>query len=215
MIEKYLPYGRQWITENDIQAVVETLRGDWITQGPKVAEFEEALAAYCGAKYAVAVSSGTAALHLATLVANFGPGDEVITSPITFVATANSVLYTGAKPVFADIDPQTICMDPAEVEERAELDGDPIGEAAPDALALEREHQAVPGLDLASHDHQVGRRHPVAQVEGRLRAGQGLFERRGGDRRGGRDRRDVRGRLVDRGRKYPGGDGHEGRHQKE
>ena len=118
MRDKFIPYSQQHIDEEDIASVVEVLRSDWITQGPKVAEFEEELAAYCGAKYAVAVSSGTAALHLAALAANFGPGEEVITSPITFIATANSVLYTGAKPVFADIDPETICMDPVEVEER-------------------------------------------------------------------------------------------------
>lgn len=118
MKNNFVPYGRQWISEDDIQAVVETLRGDWITQGPKVPEFEEALAGYCGAEYAVAVSSGTAALHLAAVAAGFKSGDEVITSPITFVATANSVLYTGAKPVFADIDPETMCNNPVAMEGR-------------------------------------------------------------------------------------------------
>ena len=91
-----LPYGRQSIDEDDIQAVVETLRSDWLTTGPKVAEFEEALAAWVGAKYAVSFSSGTAALHAAAFAAGLKPGDEAITSPLTFAATANCVLYQGA-----------------------------------------------------------------------------------------------------------------------
>ena len=105
-----LPYGRQWIDEDDIAAVVETLRGDWLTQGPTVAEFERALAEYCGAKYAVAVSSGTAALHVAALAAGVGAGDVGITSPITFVASANCLAYCGATPAFADINPRTANM---------------------------------------------------------------------------------------------------------
>ena len=96
--------------------MVETLRGDWITQGPKVAEFEDSLAEYCQSKYAVAVSSGTAALHLAALAAGFEAGKEVVTTPITFAASSNCVLYTGARPVFADIDQATICINPIEVE---------------------------------------------------------------------------------------------------
>jgi UDP-4-amino-4,6-dideoxy-N-acetyl-beta-L-altrosamine transaminase len=95
---------------------MDVLGGDWITQGPKVAEFEDSLACYCGSKYAVAVSSGTAALHLAALVAEFQTGREVVTSPITFAATSNSILYTGAKPVFADIDQATVCVDCREIE---------------------------------------------------------------------------------------------------
>ncbi|NOY87611.1 MAG: aminotransferase class I/II-fold pyridoxal phosphate-dependent enzyme, partial [Deltaproteobacteria bacterium] len=118
MTKKFIPYGRQAIDEEEIAAVVDVLRSDWITQGPKIAEFERAVAEYCGAKYAVAVSSGTAALHLAVLAAGLGPGAEVITSPNSFVASANCVLYTGAKPVFADIDPSTLCIDPLEIEEK-------------------------------------------------------------------------------------------------
>jgi perosamine synthetase len=110
-----IPYGRQYIGEDDIEAVVEVLRSDWITQGPKVAEFEKRVADYCGAKFAVAVSSGTAALHLACMAAGISNGDEVITTPITFVASANCALYVGAKPVFADILPDTYCIDPAAV----------------------------------------------------------------------------------------------------
>src|SRR5579864_7680225 len=97
-----LPYGRQSIDEADIQAVVETLRSDWLTTGPKVEEFEEAIAAWVGAKYAVSFSSGTAALHGAAFAAGLKAGDEAITSPMTFAATANCVLYQGAMPVFAD-----------------------------------------------------------------------------------------------------------------
>jgi perosamine synthetase len=113
-----IPYSRQNIDEEDIKAVVEVLRSDWITQGPKIAEFEKKVAAYCGARYAVAVSSGTTALHLACLAAGIGAGDEVITSPITFVASANCVLYVGARPVFADIRPDTYCIDSGEVKKK-------------------------------------------------------------------------------------------------
>ncbi|MEM4724963.1 MAG: aminotransferase class I/II-fold pyridoxal phosphate-dependent enzyme, partial [Candidatus Hadarchaeum sp.] len=110
-----LPYGRQSIDEDDIQAVIEVLRSDWITTGPKVAEFEEAFAEYVGAKYAVSFSSGTAALHGAAFAAALGPGDEAIVTPMTFCATANCVLYQGAKPVFADVCPDTLNIDPEEV----------------------------------------------------------------------------------------------------
>src|SRR5277367_6864968 len=110
-----LPYGRQSIDESDIQAVVETLRADWLTTGPKVAEFEEAMAAWVGAKYAVAFSSGTAALHGAAFAAGLQPGDEAITSPLTFAATANCVLYQGARPVFADVSRDTLNLDPVQV----------------------------------------------------------------------------------------------------
>ena len=113
-----LPYGRQSIDENDIQAVVETLRSDWLTTGPKVAEFEEAMAAWVGAKYAVSFSSGTAALHAAAFTAGLKPGDEAITSPLTFAATANCVLYQGATPVFADVAPDTLNVAPEQVAGR-------------------------------------------------------------------------------------------------
>jgi perosamine synthetase len=93
MRKKFIPYGRQFIDEDDIKEVVKVLKSPWITQGPKIREFEEALCKYTGAKYAVVVSSGTAALHIACLAAGIKRGDEVITSPITFVASANCVLY--------------------------------------------------------------------------------------------------------------------------
>ena len=102
-----IPYGRQTIEEDDIEEVVKVLKSDFLTTGPKVAEFERAVAEYVGAKYAVAISNDTAALHAACHAAGIGPGDEVITTPITFAASANCVLYCGGTPVFADIDPQT------------------------------------------------------------------------------------------------------------
>ncbi len=107
-----LPYGRQSIDDGDIQAVVDVLRSDWLTTGPKVAEFEDAVAAWVGAKYAVSFSSGTAALHGAAFAAGLRPGDEAITSPLTFAATANCILYQGATPVFADVLPDTLNLDP-------------------------------------------------------------------------------------------------------
>ncbi len=113
-----LPYGRQSIDESDIQAVVETLRSDWLTTGPKVAGFEEAMAAWVGAKHAVSFSSGTAALHAAAFAAGLQPGDEAITSPLTFAATANCVLYQGATPVFADVLEDTLNLDPELVAAR-------------------------------------------------------------------------------------------------
>ncbi|MDD5643838.1 MAG: UDP-4-amino-4,6-dideoxy-N-acetyl-beta-L-altrosamine transaminase [bacterium] len=111
-----IPYGRQHIDSDDIRAVIKVLKSDFITQGPAVSAFEKKLASYCNAKYAVAVSSGTAALHLACLAIGLSKGDEVVTSPITFLATANSILYSAAKPVFADIDYETVNTDPAEIK---------------------------------------------------------------------------------------------------
>src|SRR5579871_33954 len=113
-----LPYGRQSIDEADTQAVVDVLRSDWLTTGPKVAEFEEAFAAYVGASHAVSFSSGTAALHGAAFAAGLKSGDEAITSPLTFAATANCVLYQGAKPVFADVSTDTLNLDPARVRHK-------------------------------------------------------------------------------------------------
>lgn len=101
---KHLPYGRQTIDAGDIRAVSRVLGTDWITQGPEIGKFEKALADYCGSRYAVVVSSGTAALHIACLAAGLRKGDEAVTTPVTFLATANSVIYCGAKPIFSDID---------------------------------------------------------------------------------------------------------------
>lgn len=105
-------YGRQWVDEKDVEAVSKVLTGDLITCGPKVEEMERTLEKYTGAKHAVAVSNGTAALHCACIAAGVGPGDEVITTPITFAASANCALYCGATPVFADINPETYAIDP-------------------------------------------------------------------------------------------------------
>ncbi len=109
-------YGRQWIDEDDIDAVVKVLRSDLITCGPKVDEMEHSLCEFTGARYAVAVNSGTSALHCACIAAGIGPGDEVITTPITFAASANCAVYCGAKPVFADIDPETYNIDPESIK---------------------------------------------------------------------------------------------------
>ena len=113
-----IPYARHSVDEGDISAVDEVLRSDWLTTGPKVAEFEGAMAARAGTPHAVAVSSGTAALHAAMHATGVGPGDEVVVPAITFVATANAAVYMGATPVFADVDPDTLLIDPASVEAR-------------------------------------------------------------------------------------------------
>ena len=115
---RIIPYARQCIDEDDIQAVVDVLRSDWLTTGPKVAEFEQAVADYVGAKEAVAVSSGTAALHAAMYAIRIGAGDEVIVPPMTFAATANCVVFQGGTLVFCDVDPDTLLLDPTKVEEK-------------------------------------------------------------------------------------------------
>ncbi len=110
-MHKSIPYGRQHVTDEDVNAVVEVLKGDILTQGPKIEEFEKSFAEYIGCKYAVAVANGTAALHLCTLALNVGNGDKVITTPITFSASANCIRYCGGEVVFADINPQTYLLD--------------------------------------------------------------------------------------------------------
>ncbi|AOQ23404.1 UDP-4-amino-4-deoxy-L-arabinose--oxoglutarate aminotransferase [Moorella thermoacetica] len=150
----FIPYGRQWIDEDDIAAVVEVLRSDWLTTGPKVKEFEEAFATYVNAEYAVSFSSGTAALHAAAFAAGFGPGDEVITTPITFVATANCILYMGATPVFADIDPRTYNIDPEQVARKV----------TPRTKAVIPVHFAGQPCDLDAI-HQVAREHGLVVIE--------------------------------------------------
>ena len=113
-----IPYGRQQVDAEDIQSVVEVLQSDWLTTGPKVGEFERAFADVVGAKYAVAVNNGTAALHAAMYALGIGPGDEVIVPAMTFAATANCVVFQGGTPVFADVDPDTLLIDPSSVENR-------------------------------------------------------------------------------------------------
>jgi perosamine synthetase len=117
-VPEIIPYGRHEIDEADIAAVAETLRSAWLTTGPLVDKFERAFAEYCGVAEAVAVNSGTAALHAAAHVLDLGPGDEVIVPAITFAATANAVVYEGGTPVFADVEPDTLLIDAASVESR-------------------------------------------------------------------------------------------------
>ncbi len=118
MRKSYLPYGRQSIDEQDISAVISVLKSDYLTTGPAVPKFEKKVAEYVGAKYAVAFSNGTAALHGACFAAGIGEGDEVITTPMTFAASANCVLYQGGTVVFADIDPLTFNIDPEEIRKK-------------------------------------------------------------------------------------------------
>lgn len=125
MENKVIPYGRQNITEEDIRVVVETLKSDYLTQGPKIAEFEENFAKYVGSRYAVAVANGTAALHLCALALDIQAGDKVITTPITFAASANCVRYCGGEVVFGDIDPETYLLDISSV--RMLLEASPKG----------------------------------------------------------------------------------------
>lgn len=117
-LKKIIPYGRHSIDKADRKNVDAVLKSNWLTQGPAVPKFEESLAKLCGAKYSVAVSSGTAALHLAALALKLSSSDEAITTPISFVATANSILYSNAKPVFADINPATFCLDPEKTKSK-------------------------------------------------------------------------------------------------
>jgi len=118
VFDKYLPYGKHSMSRQDIEAVVSVLRSDWITNGPIIDRFEDETARRLDAEHAVAVSSGTAALHCAAFAAGFGEGDEVITTPMTFASTANCILFRGATPVFADIDPDTLNIDPAEIAKK-------------------------------------------------------------------------------------------------
>jgi len=153
-MRKFIPYARQWINDSDIKTVVKTLKSDWLTQGPKIAEFEKAIAAYTGVKYAVAVSSGTAALHAACFAAGIKEGDEVITSAISFAASANCVLYCGGKPVFADIQQDTWNIDPREIEKK-----------------ITRKTKAIIPVDFAGQPadldeiNKIARRHKLVVIE--------------------------------------------------
>lgn len=124
---KPIPYGKQNITDEDIQAVVDVLKSDFLTQGPRVKEFEERFAKYIGSKYAVAVANGTAALHLSALALGVKPGQKVITTPITFAASANCVRYAGGEVLFADIDPKTYLLDINKVEDILKKEKDVVG----------------------------------------------------------------------------------------
>jgi perosamine synthetase len=156
--EKLLPYGRQSLDDADVQAVVEVLKSDWLTTGPKVGEFEERFSAWVEAKYAVSFSSGTAGLHAAAFAAGIGPGDEAITTPMTFCATANCVVYQGAKPVFADVSADTLNLDPGEVAQKlssrtkAILAVDYAGHPADlDALLAVTRPRGIPLIEDACH----------------------------------------------------------------
>jgi perosamine synthetase len=149
--KKLLPYGRQSIDEADIAAVVEVLGSDWITTGPKVGEFEEAVAEYVGARHAVAYSSGTAALHGAVFAGDIGAGDEVVTTPMTFAATANCVLYQGGTPVFADVADDTLNVDPDLV-----------------ARAISAKTKALIAVDYAGHPADLDELLAVAERPGLL-----------------------------------------------
>lgn len=116
MIEKYIPYAKQYIDQDDIDAVTQALKNDFLTTGPTIGQFEQSIAKFTGARYAVALSNGTAALHAAAFAAGIGEGDEVITTPMTFAASANCVLYMGGKVVFCDIDERTYNIDVSAIE---------------------------------------------------------------------------------------------------
>src|SRR5437899_9372782 len=146
---EFLPYGRQSIDEDDIAAVVATLRSDWLTTGPKVNEFEEAFAAWVGARYAVSFSSGTAALHAAAFAAGISAADEAITSPLTFAATANCVLYQGGTPFFADISERTLNIDPGQIERQ-----------------ITRRTKALLPVDYAGHPADLARIAEIADRHG-------------------------------------------------
>lgn len=184
--QDFLPYGQQWIDDEDIEAVVETLKSPFLTTGPKIKEFEQIVADYVGVKYAVAFANGTAALHGACYAAGITEGDEVITTPITFAASANCVRYMGAKVVFADIDEQTYNIDPLEIEKnitsltKAFIPVDFTGQSVDidSIMALAKEHNCVV-IEDAAHalgadykDRKVGRTadmtmfsfHPVKPV---------------------------------------------------
>ena len=157
--ETMLPYGRQSVSEEDIQAVAEVLRSDWLTTGPRVGEFEERFAAWLGVKYAVSFSSGTAALHASAFTAGLRPGDEAITTPMTFCATANCVMYQGATPVFADVSRDTLNLDPGRVAKavfffrtKAIIAVDYAGHPADlDALLEVARRRGIPLIEDACH----------------------------------------------------------------
>ena len=167
-----LSYGRQYIDEEDIQAVADTLRSDYLTCGPRITQLEEKLCEVTGAKYCVAVSNGTAALHIAAIAAGIKEGDEVITTPITFAASANCALYCGARPVFADINPDTYNIDPASIRKcitdktKAVVAVDFTGQAVEldEIRAICKEHNLVLIEDAA---HSIGTRYngqPIGSI---------------------------------------------------
>ncbi len=160
-----LPYGKQSVGEKDVEAVIEVLNSPYLTQGPAIQAFEEAVAAYCGVPYAVAFSSGTAALHGAYAAAGIGLGDEVVTSPITFAATSNAVLYQNGTPVFADIDPRTWNLDPVATAARI----------TPKTKALAPIHFAGQPADLNAF-YQLADAHDLVVIEDACHALGGRYQ---------------------------------------
>lgn len=153
MIDHIISYGRQHITDQDVTSVVEALKSDYLTQGPKIAEFEKDFAAYCGSKYACVVSNGTAALHLCAMALDIKPGDKVITTPITFVASANGFRYCGAEIVFCDIHPDTYLLDLDKLED--------ILKSSPKGT-----YKAVVPVDFAGYPVDVERMRALADEYG-------------------------------------------------
>jgi perosamine synthetase len=147
----WLPYGRHFIDDDDVAAVVRALRSDWLTTGPEVEAFEHELQAACGARHAVVVSSGTAALHCAYAAAGLGAGDELITTPLTFAAPANMALALGAKVVFADIEEDTMCLDPAAV-----------------GRAMTPRAKVIAPVDFAGHPAALGELMALARAKGAI-----------------------------------------------
>lgn len=168
-----IPYGKHYIDEDDIQAVVNVLKSGILTQGPIIEKFEKEIAQYVGARYAVAVSSGTAALHLAAIVAGVRPGNTLITSPITFVASANAGMYTGGNIAFADIDPLTLNMSPESL--KLELEKNPTTKAIVpvhfaglpcDMLAIKNLANEVDAVVIEDAAHALGASYPDGSLVG-------------------------------------------------
>jgi len=157
--ERLLPYGRQSLDDADIQAVVEVLKSDWLTTGPKVGEFEERFAAWVGARHAVSFSSGTAALHGAAFAAGLGRGDAAITTPMTFCATANCILYQGATPVFADVSADTLNLDPEQVARKL---------SARTSSRTSSRVKAILAVDYAGHPAALDELGKLAKTTGAL-----------------------------------------------
>lgn len=164
-LKRQIPYGRQWIEEDDINAVIEVLRSDFLTTGPKIHEFEQAVCDYTGSKYAVAFANGTAGLHGACFAAGIGAGDEVITTPITFAASANCVLYQGGRPVFADIDEKTYNINPAEIEKKI----------TPRTKAVIPVHYTGQPCDMAKI-HEIAQKHRLFVIEDAAHALGSLYQ---------------------------------------